>query len=85
MVSIGIGLDEKSFDDVKDKVLNNANQIWIDVKFVEAKVLPPLIRDKSSLVRYMLDFFYLLYLHYIYINSNINDNLDLILFIKFKI
>ncbi len=51
MVSIGIGLDETSFDDVKEKVLNNANQIWIDVKFVEAKVLPPLIRDKSSLVR----------------------------------
>ena len=51
LVTIGIGLAEESFDDVKEKVIKNAFEFWVHVKYEEAHILPPLIRDKSSIVR----------------------------------
>ena len=71
MVSIGIGLHEESFDDIKEKILNNANQVWIDVKYDEAKILPPLIRDKSLIVRNYLIFLYISWKFFVDVKKNL--------------
>ena len=71
MVSIGIGLHEESFDDIKEKILNNANQVWIDVKYDESKILPPLIRDKSLIVRNYLIFLYISWKFFVDVKKNL--------------